>query len=270
MCCLTRTPFRRYCLTEPNSGSDAASLKTKATVQPDGSWVLNGSKAFISGGGTSDLYLVMARTGGDGPGGISAFLVPKGTPGLSFGKQERKLGWNSQPTCAVFFESMTLPADALLGKLGDGFKYAMKGLDGGRISIAACSVGGAAACLQAARDHVRVRKQFGKPLAANQAVAFKIADMATDLTLARMIVRQAAGMLDAQDPAARAYCAMAKKVASEKGFAIADAALQLHGGYGYLKDYPVERFLRDLRVNRILEGTNEIMNVIISRPLVAE
>lgn len=259
--------FASYCLTEPNAGSDAASLATRAARGADGRWTLNGSKAFISGGGRSDVYVVMARTGGPGAGGVSAFIVDRDAPGLSFGKQERKMGWNSQPTAAVFFENCTLPADALLGAEGDGFKYAMKGLDGGRLSIAACSVGGAAACFHAARAHVQVRRQFGKPLVANQAVAFSLAGMATDLTLARMLTRSAAAAYDARDANTRALCAMAKRVASEKGFAVANAALQAHGGYGYLKDYPVERFVRDLRVNMILEGANEVMHVILARAL---
>jgi len=259
--------FASYCLTEPNAGSDAASLTTKAVRGADGGWTLTGSKAFISGGGRSDVYVVMARTGGPGAGGVSAFIVDRDTPGLTFGKQERKMGWNSQPTAAVFFEGVRLPAGALLGAPGDGFKYAMKGLDGGRLSIAACSVGGAAACFHAARAHVQVRKQFGKPLVANQAVAFSLAGMATDLTLARMLTRSAAAAYDAGDPNTRALCAMAKRVASEKGFDVANAALQAHGGYGYLKDYPVERFVRDLRVNMILEGANEVMHVILARAL---
>lgn len=271
---LTRTPrllaaLCRYCLTEPNAGSDAASLQTRAVRQADGSWVLNGSKAFISAGGVSDLYLLMARTGAEptGANGISAFLIPKDSPGLSFGKNEKKMGWNSQPTAAVFLENVHLPATALLGQEGHGFRYAMKGLDGGRLSIAACSVGGASAALLAARDHVTVRKQFGKPLAANQSVQFRLADMATDLTLSRMITRTAGRMLDAGHPASRAFCAMAKRTATEKCFNVANSALQLHGGYGYLKDYPAEKLVRDLRVHCILEGANEVMQLILGRTL---
>jgi alkylation response protein AidB-like acyl-CoA dehydrogenase len=283
-----------YCLTEPGSGSDASSLQTRA-VKRGNEYVLNGSKAFISGGSTSDVYVVMTRTGGEGPKGISAFLVEKvcfcvyscvdpqlsiltfyfsleqGTPGLSFGKQERKLGWNSQPTCIVSFEDCVVPAANLLGGVeGQGFKFAMKGLDGGRINIAACSVGGAQACLDAAKSHVKVRKQFGAPLADLQSVQFKIADMGTELTAARLMVRQAATLLDAKSPLATTHCAMAKRFATDASFQVANEALQLHGGYGYLRDYPIERFVRDLRVHQILEGTNEIMRVIASRAMLKD
>jgi alkylation response protein AidB-like acyl-CoA dehydrogenase len=265
--------FSSYCLTEPNAGSDAASLQTRAAKDAGGDYVLNGSKAFISGGGRSDLYLVMARTGGAtaaaaaGAAGISAFLVPAGSPGLSFGKQEKKLGWNTQPTAAVFFENVRVPASHRIGEEGHGFRYAMAGLDGGRVSIATCSVGAAQTCFALARDHVRTRSQFGKPLAANQTVGFTLADMATDLVLARSAVRTAAGLLDDKHPLARSYCALAKKVATQSGFDVCNRALQLHGGYGYLRDYPLERFVRDTRVHTILEGTNEIMNVILARGL---
>lgn len=266
---LTMEHFASYCLTEPNSGSDAASLSTRAVRDGD-HFVLNGAKAFISGGGRSDVYLVMVRTGGEGPGGVSCLVVEKGTPGLSFGAQEHKLGWNSQPTSAVVFEDCRVPVRNLLGKEGDGFKYAMRGLDGGRISIATCSVGAAQACFLIARDHLKVRKQFGKPLAHNQHLAFTLADMATELQVARLMVRQAARLLDEKDPNARGYCAMAKKVATDNGFSVCNNALQLLGGYGYLRDYPVERYLRDVRVHQILEGTNQIMSLIISRQLLEE
>ena len=258
-----------YCLTEPNAGSDAASLQTKATKDGD-YYVLNGSKAFISGGGNSDLYIVMARTGTpeSGAAGISTFIVPNGTPGLSFGKQEKKLGWNSQPTAAVFFENCRIPVTNRIGDEGSGFRYAMMGLDGGRLSIAACSLGAANTCFNLARDYVQVRKQFNKPLINNQTIEFKLANMATDLVLARSSVRTAATLLDNKEPLARAYCALAKKVATEKGFTICNDALQLHGGYGYLKDYPIERYVRDTRVHTILEGTNQIMDVILARSLI--
>lgn len=260
-----------YCLTEPNSGSDAASLTTKAVLSDDGShYVLNGAKAFISGGGRSDLYLVMARTGGAGPKGVSCFAVEAGSEGLSFGAQEKKMGWNSQPTAAVSFEDCKVPADALIGGEGNGFKMAMVGLDGGRINIASCSLGAAQACFELAREHIRVRKQFGKPLAANQHLQFEIARMATDLQGARLMVRQAARMLDSAHPASTAFCAMAKRQATDACFDVCNRALQLHGGYGYLKDYPVERYLRDCRVHQILEGTNEIMQLIVSRAALAE
>lgn len=264
----TMNKFASYCLTEPNSGSDAASLSTRATRDGD-SFVLNGSKAFISGGGRSDIYLVMARTGEAGAGGISCFLVENGTPGLEFGAQEKKLGWNTQPTAAVILEDCRVPASNMVGAEGDGFKYAMRGLDGGRINIGTCSVGAAYRCLREAREYVRTRKQFGVPLAENQSIAFKLADMATQLQSARLMIRTAARLLDEKDPSARAYCAMAKTIATDNGFAICNEALQLHGGYGYLRDYPIERFLRDVRVHQILEGTNEIMRLIVSRELLA-
>lgn len=261
---VTMEHFASYCLTEPGSGSDAASLRTKAVRDGD-SWVLNGEKAFISGGGASDVYVVMCRTGDNSAKGISTLVVPKGAPGLKFGKKEEKLGWNSQPTRAVIFDNCRVPLSNLLGKEGDGFKYAMAGLDGGRINIAASSLGGAYACLKAARDHVKVRKQFGAPLADLQTIQFKLADMATAVHSSRMLVRDAAAKLDAQDPNASIAAAMAKQFATDACFNVANQALQLHGGYGYLKDFPIERYLRDLRVHQILEGTNEIMRVIISR-----
>ncbi len=255
-----------YCLTEPSSGSDAASLRTKAVRDGD-DYVLNGAKAFISGAGTSDRYIVMARTGGDGPKGISTFVVEKGTPGLSFGANERKMGWNSQPTAVVTFEDCRVPAENRLGEEGDGFTIAMSGLDGGRIIIAACSLGGAAAALEAATSYAQERRQFGKPLTGFQATQFKLADMATDLDAARLMVYRAAESLDAGSPDKTKHAAMAKRFATDACFAVVDDALQIHGGYGYLNDYPVERILRDLRVHRILEGTNEIMRVIIAREM---
>ncbi|MBL8702519.1 MAG: acyl-CoA dehydrogenase family protein [Alphaproteobacteria bacterium] len=258
--------FGSYCLTEPGSGSDAASLRTRAVRDGD-DYVLNGTKAFISGGGTSDVYIVMARTGGEGPKGISTLVVEKGTAGLSFGKNERKLGWNSQPTAMVIFEDARVPVANRLGAEGDGFKLAMSGLDGGRVNIAACSLGAARACLDAALDHVRQRRQFGKALAEFQALQFRLADMATELAAARLMVHRAAAGLDAGAGDATTLCAMAKRFATDVGFKVCNEALQLHGGYGYLKDYPIERHLRDVRVHQILEGTNEIMRVIIARQL---
>ena len=255
-----------YCLTEPGAGSDAAALKTRAT--PDGDdYVLNGTKAFISGASTSDVYVCMVRTGADGPDGISCLVVEKDAPGLSFGQQEKKLGWHSQPTAAVIFEDCRVPIANRIGAEGDGFKIAMAGLDGGRINIAACSIGGARAALVAARDYLLVREQFGRKLAEFQALQFKLADMATELEAARLMVRQAAAKLDAGAPDATTLCAMAKRFATDAGFMVCNEALQLHGGYGYLRDFPVERHLRDLRVHQILEGTNEIMRVIIARQL---
>jgi alkylation response protein AidB-like acyl-CoA dehydrogenase len=258
--------FASYSLTEPGSGSDAAALKTRA--KRDGEhYVMDGTKAFVSGGGRSDFYVVMCRTGAEGPKGISALVVPKDTPGLSFGAQERKLGWNSQPTAMLIFEGAKVPVANRLGEEGEGFKIAMMGLDGGRLNISACSLGGARAAFDAAREHMKVRKQFGKTLAEMQALRFKLADMATDLEAARLLLHKAASALDAGDPSATQLCAMAKRLATDSGFRVCDEALQLHGGYGYLKDYPLERYLRDLRVHQILEGTNEIMRVIIARQL---
>jgi alkylation response protein AidB-like acyl-CoA dehydrogenase len=259
--------FASYCLTEPGAGSDAASLKTRADRDGD-SYVLNGEKAFISGGGHSDLYLVMARTGEAGPKGISSFLVEKGTPGLSFGKPERKMGWNSQPTSAVIFQDCRIPAENRLGDEGEGFRFAMMGLDGGRLNIGACSLGGARGAMEAATAYIRERKQFGRAIADFQASQFKLADMATQLEAARLLLHKAAAALQTKDPDATMLCAMAKRLATDTGFAVCDEALQLHGGYGYIREYPVERILRDLRVHRILEGTNEIMRVIVGRQLV--
>lgn len=258
-----------YCLTEPGSGSDAAGMRTSATRDGD-DWVLNGSKAFISGAGTSDVYVVMARTGEAGPKGISAFVVEKDAPGLSFGAQEKKMGWNSQPTAIVQFDDCRVSAANLLGQEGDGFRYAMMGLDGGRLNIAACSLGGARLALETAQAYVATRKQFGKALAEFQNTQFKLADMATALEAARLMVLRGAWAMDARHPEATKWCAMAKRMATDACFEIADEALQLHGGYGYLKDYPLERIVRDLRVHRILEGTNEIMRVITAREMMRQ
>ena len=261
--------FASYCLTEPGSGSDAASLRTRAERRGD-TYVLNGTKAFISGAGASDVYIAMARTGGAGPKGISALVVEKGSKGLSFGKQENKLGWNSQPTAMVIFEDCEVPVANRLGAEGEGFKIAMQGLDGGRVNIAACSIGAARASMEAARDHLKTREQFGKKLAEFQALQFRLADMATSLDAARLLVHRAAAALDAKSADASYQCAMAKRFATDAGFAVCDEALQLFGGYGYLKDYPVERHLRDTRVHRILEGTNEIMRVLMARKLLGD
>ena len=255
-----------YCLTEPGAGSDAASLRT--TARRDGDhYVLNGTKAFISGAGTSDIYQVMARTGGAGAGGVSSFIVDADLPGLSFGAQERKMGWNAQPTAMVHFDDVRVPAENRVGEEGQGFRIAMRGLDGGRLNIASCSLGGASLALSLARDHLLQRRQFGAPLSDLQGLRFRLADMATELDAARLMVHRAAAALDAGDPDATLYCAMAKRFATDGGFEVANQALQLHGGYGYLRDYPLERIVRDLRVHQILEGTNEIMRVIISREL---
>ncbi|GAB5357196.1 hypothetical protein AAMO2058_000353400 [Amorphochlora amoebiformis] len=256
--------FASYCLTEPGSGSDAASLSTKAELKGD-MYYLTGEKAFISGGGRSDIYLVMARTGGAGPKGISCFIVPKGAPGLSFGSQLHKLGWNSQPTAPVIMEECAVPKENLLGPEGDGFKIAMRGLDGGRVNIGTTSLGGASMCLDLAVEHVQTRKQFGSTLDGFQHIRFKIADMATQLTAARQMVLTAAGLLDQKNPSATMFCAMAKQFSTDIGFQICNDSLQLHGGYGYIQEYHPERYLRDVRVHQILEGTNEIMRHIVSR-----
>ena len=258
--------FASYCLTEPNAGSDAASLRTKARRDGD-DYVLDGAKAFISGGGRADAYVCMVRTGDDGPKGISCLVVPKDAKGLSFGAQEKKLGWHSQPTAAVIFEDCRVPVANRVGAEGDGFKIAMQGLDGGRLNIASCSLGAARASLDAAREHMGVRKQFGRTLAEFQALQFRLADMATELEAARLMVRNAAAKVDAKAADATVAAAMAKRFATDAGFKIVNEALQLHGGYGYLMDYPIERYLRDVRVHQILEGTNEIMRLIIARDL---
>lgn len=262
----TMETIASYCLTEPNSGSDAAALRTKAVKEGD-DYILNGTKAFISGGGVSDLYLTMVRTGDEGPKGISAVLVEKGTDGLSFGANEKKMGWHTQPTSEVQFSDCTIPQSNLLGKEGKGFNYAMKGLDGGRLNIAACSLGGAQSALDKASRYVHERKAFGKSIASLQSLQFKLADMETELQAARIFLRQAAWKLDTNAPDASKFCAMAKRFVTDIGFNVANEALQIHGGYGYLADYGVEKIVRDLRVHQILEGTNEIMRVIIARNL---
>ncbi|MEL6369500.1 MAG: isobutyryl-CoA dehydrogenase [Pseudomonadota bacterium] len=255
-----------YCLTEPGSGSDAAALKTRAVRDGD-EYVLNGSKAFISGAGTSDLYVVMVRTGEDGPRGISTVLVEKGTPGLSFGANEKKMGWKSQPTAIVNFEDCRVPVTNRVGEEGEGFKFAMQGLDGGRLNIAACSLGTASQALKIALDYTNERRAFGDPLNRLQAVQFKLADMATELEASRTMLYQAAWKLDQKASDATRFCAMAKRLVTDTGFQVVNEALQLHGGYGYLSDYPLERMLRDVRVHQILEGANEIMRVIVARDL---
>ncbi|MFD2166035.1 acyl-CoA dehydrogenase family protein [Thalassotalea euphylliae] len=258
-----------YCLTEPGAGSDAASLRTSA--KKDGEhYVVNGSKMFISGAGDTDVLVVMVRTGGEGAKGISALAIPADSEGIIYGKSEEKLGWNAQPTKLITFDNVKVPLENLLGEEGDGFKIAMKGLDGGRINIATCSVGTAQQALNTAMEYMQERQQFGKPIAAFQGLQFKLADMATELVAARQMVRLAAYKLDAGDPEATAYCAMAKRFATDVGFQVCDAALQIHGGYGYIKEYPLERHFRDVRVHQILEGTNEIMRVIIARRLLTE
>ena len=263
---VTMEKIASYCLTEPGSGSDAASLKTRAVKDSD-HYVLNGSKAFISGAGVSDVYVCMVRTGEDGPKGISCIVVEKGMPGLSFGKKERKMGWNSQPTAQVIFDNCRVPVANRIGAEGEGFRIAMMGLDGGRINIGACSVGTARAALDEAKTYVTDRKQFGRAIAEFQATQFKLADMATELEASRLMIRNAADALDKKAPRATMLCAMAKRFASDMGSKIANEALQLHGGYGYLKDFPAERHVRDLRVHQILEGTNEIMRVIVAREM---
>ncbi len=258
--------FAAYCLTEPGSGSDAAALRTKAVRDGD-AYVLNGSKAFISGGGAADLYVVMVRTGEEGPKGISCIVVEKDTPGLSFGAQEIKLGWKSQPTAQVNFSDCRVPAANLIGAEGMGFKIAMAGLDGGRLNIGACSLGAAQASLDLAIAYMKERRQFSKALAEFQALQFRIADMASDLEAARLLLHKAAMKVDEKTDDATRFAAMAKRIATDTGFRVVNEALQLHGGYGYLRDYPIERYLRDVRVHQILEGTNEIMRLIIARDL---
>src|ERR1041384_2955629 len=262
----TMEHFASYCLTEPDSGSDAASLKTRA-VREGGYYVLNGAKAFISGGGVSDIYVCMVRTGEGGPRGISCIVVEKGTPGLSYGAQEKKLGWKSQPTAMVNFENCRVPAANLIGAEGQGFKIAMAGLDGGRLNIAACSIGGAQFCLDRTVAYMRERKQFGTRLADFQALAFRVADYATELEAARLMVRRAPTAVTNAEPNATRLAAMAKRHATDAGFDIVNGCLQLFGGYGYLRDHPIERVLRDVRVHQILEGTNEVMRLIVSRDI---
>jgi alkylation response protein AidB-like acyl-CoA dehydrogenase len=258
-----------YCLTEPNAGSDAASLRTSARRDGD-DYVIDGAKAFISGGGFSDLYVVMCRTGGEGAGGVSAIVVENGAKGLSFGKPEDKMGWRAQPTAQVMFDSVRVPAANRIGPEGQGFRYAMKGLDGGRLNIGACSLGGARDALDRALAYAKERKQFGRAIADFQATQFKLADMATELEAARALLHRAAQALDASAPDATQLCAMAKRFATDTGSKVANDALQIHGGYGYLADYEVERIVRDLRVHQILEGANEIMRVIVARELLKQ
>lgn len=259
--------FASYCLTEPGAGSDAASLTTRARRDGD-HYVIDGAKAFISGGGTSDLYLCMVRTGGAGAKGISCILVEKDTPGLSFGAPEKKLGWKSQPTAMVVFENCRVPVANLLGREGDGFKIAMTGLDGGRLNIAACSIGGAQFCLDRTIEYMRDRKQFGSRLSEFQALRFRIADYATEIEAARLMMWRAAHAVSHGEPGATRLAAMAKRFATDVGFEAVNGCLQLHGGYGYLRDHPIERVLRDVRVHQILEGTNEVMRLIVSRDLI--
>lgn len=258
-----------YCLTEPQSGSDAASLRTKAVRDGD-FYVLDGTKAFISGAGQTDMLIVMARTGGEGAAGISAFAVPANLPGIVYGKKEEKMGWNSQPTRIISFDQVKVPVANLLGTEGEGFAIAMKGIDGGRINIAVCSVGTAQAALTRAQAYMKERTQFGRELAQFQALQFKLADMLTELVAARQMVRLAAWKLDQESPDATAYCAMAKRFATDVGFNVANDALQLHGGYGYIREYPLERHVRDTRVHQILEGTNEIMRLIVARAILKD
>jgi hypothetical protein len=263
---MTMERLGSYCLTEPDAGSDAASLATRAVRDGD-HYVMNGSKAFISGAGEADVYLCMVRTGGAGARGISCVVVERGTPGLSFGAPEKKLGWHSQPTATVLFDDCRVPLGQRIGAEGDGFKIAMQGLDGGRINIAACALGAARACYERARTHLLERRQFGRRLADFQALQFRLADMATELEAARLMVYRAAAALDVKAPDATMACAMAKRFATDVAFQVCNDALQLHGGYGYIREYALERFLRDVRVHQILEGTNEIMRLIIARRL---
>ena len=264
---VTGEKLASYCLTEPGAGSDAASLKTSAVATDDG-YVMNGSKVFISGAGSTDVLVVMARTGDAGPAGITAFAVPADAPGISYGKPEEKMGWNAQPTRMITFEDVAIDPSWRLGEEGQGFKMAMQGLDGGRINIATCSIGTAQHALNVARAYMQEREQFGKPIAAFQALQFKLADMATELVAARQMVRLAASKLDNKHADATTYCAMAKRFATDVGFTVCNEALQLHGGYGYIREYPLERHVRDVRVHQILEGTNEIMRMIIGRRLI--
>jgi alkylation response protein AidB-like acyl-CoA dehydrogenase len=255
-----------YCLTEPGSGSDAAALKTTARLDGD-HYVLNGTKQFISGGGVNDIYVVMVRTSDDGAKGVSCIVVENGTPGLSFGAPEKKLGWNASPTAQVIFDNCPVPVANRVGAEGDGFKFAMAGLDGGRLNIGACSLGGAQRCLDEAIGYVKDRSQFGKTIAEFQNTQFVLADMATDLEASRALLYLAAAKVNENAPDKSRFSAMAKKLSTDNGSEIVDKALQMFGGYGYLRDYPIERFWRDLRVHRILEGTNEVMRMIIGRDL---
>lgn len=258
-----------YCLTEPWSGSDAAGLKSTA-VKKEGHWILNGTKAFVSGAGETEVLVVMARTGASGPKGISCFVVPTETKGISYGKNENKMGWNSQPTRIVNLDNVKVPENHLLGEEGGGFKIAMKGLNGGRINIATCSVGAGQSAVEHSQKYMKEREQFGKSLSSFQALRFKIVDMLTEVTASRQMVRMAAFKLDQKDPQAPSYCAMAKRLATDLCFEVCNQAIQIYGGYGYMKEYPVERLMRDARVHQILEGTNEIMRVILSRSILEE
>ncbi len=258
-----------YCLTEPGSGSDAAALKTSAKLEGD-HYTVNGTKQFISGGGVSDVYVTMVRTGGEGPKGISCLVIDKDTPGVSFGVPERKLGWNASPTAQVIFDNAKVPVENRVGAEGDGFRFAMMGLDGGRINIGACSLGGAQRCLDESIKYTKDRQQFGQPVAEFQNTQFMLADMATDLEAARAMIYIAAAKVTANAPDKARFSAMAKRLATDNGSSIVDRALQLHGGYGYLKDYPIERFWRDLRVHSILEGTNQVMRMIVGRDLLRQ
>ncbi|KQM64040.1 MULTISPECIES: acyl-CoA dehydrogenase family protein [unclassified Sphingomonas] len=264
---VTMDKLASYCLTEPSSGSDAAALKTRAVRDGD-DYIVTGTKQFISGAGDNDVYLVMVRTGGDGPKGISCLLIEKDMPGVSFGANERKLGWHSQPTRAVILDQVRVPAANLVGAEGQGFSIAMQGLDGGRLNIGACSLGGAQRCLDEAIAYTKARQQFGKPIADFQNTQFTLADMATELEAARALLYTAAAKVTANAPDKTRFAAMAKRFATDTGSKVVDQALQLHGGYGYLMDYPIERFWRDLRVHSILEGTNQVMRMIIGRELV--
>jgi alkylation response protein AidB-like acyl-CoA dehydrogenase len=264
----TMDHFASYCLTEPDAGSDAANLSTRARREGE-HYVLDGTKAFISGGGVSDVYVVMARTGEGGPRGISCIVVEKGTPGLTFGAQEKKLGWKTQPTAMVIFENCRVPVLNRIGAEGQGFKIAMAGLDGGRLNIGACSIGGAQFCLDRTVDYMKERRQFGSRLADFQALQFRIADDATEIEAARLLLHRAAVAVGAGEPAATRLAAQAKRLATDTGFDVVNGCLQLHGGYGYLRDHPIERVLRDVRVHQILEGTNEIMRLIVSRAMLA-
>nr|WP_277923923.1 acyl-CoA dehydrogenase family protein [Sphingomonas hankookensis] len=263
---VTMDKLASYCLTEPSSGSDAAALKTKAVKDGD-DYIVTGTKQFISGAGDNDVYLVMVRTGGEGPKGISCLVVEKDMPGVSFGANERKLGWHSQPTRAVILDQVRVPAANLVGAEGQGFSIAMQGLDGGRLNIGACSLGGAQRCLDEAIAYTKARQQFGKPIADFQNTQFTLADMATELEAARALLYTAAAKVTAGAPDKTRFAAMAKRFATDTGSKVVDQALQLHGGYGYLMDYPIERFWRDLRVHSILEGTNQVMRMIVGRDL---
>lgn len=266
---VTMDRLASYCLTEPGSGSDAAALKTKAVRDGD-HYVVTGSKQFISGAGENEVYVTMVRTGEEGPKGISALVIEKDMAGVSFGANERKLGWHSQPTRQVMFDNVRVPAENLVGAEGEGFRIAMMGLDGGRLNIGACSLGGAQRCLDEAIRYTKDRNQFGKPIADFQNTQFTLADMATELEAARALLYMAAAKVTANAPDKTRFAAMAKRLATDTGSSVVDRALQLHGGYGYLMDYPIERFWRDLRVHSILEGTNQVMRMIVGRDLIRQ